>query len=77
MTTTDLHVDASLEILLGELMADEELLDSFLQDPARALRAGNAWALPLSESELQSLRALSDRLWEKLAQQLEARLRAN
>jgi hypothetical protein len=77
MITERRQIDDSLDILLTELMADEELLDAFLRDPARTLNLASDWALPLTESELQSIRTVADRLWERLAHQLEMRCRAN
>jgi hypothetical protein len=77
MISTQSHIEASLEILLGELMTDDDLRDSFMRDPARTLRCACDWALPLTDSELQSLRAMADRLWERLAWQLEMRMHAN
>lgn len=72
--TTDQHLNDTFEILVGELMTDDELRDSFLRDPERTL-AGD-WALPLSESELQLLRVPANRLWDKVVDELEARLAA-
>ena len=61
----------SLSILIGELIADDELCDSFLRDPDQTLRLAGDWALPLSETELQSLRAGSYRVWETVVEQLD------
>ena len=71
MTRTDHHLTDSLEILIAELTTDEELRDSFLRNPGRTLLLASDWGLPLSDSELQSLRA--PRVWNKVAEALEAR----
>jgi hypothetical protein len=73
MTSIDRHPDDTMEILIGELMADEELRDAFLRNPDRTLQHASDWALPLSESELRSLRLSAHRLWDTVAEALEAR----
>lgn len=73
---TEQHANDSFEILVGELMTDEELRDSFLRDPEQTLRLASDWALPLSESELRSLRAPAYRLRDRVADELEARFAA-
>jgi hypothetical protein len=74
MTNTDYCINDSVEILIGELMTDEELREAFLRDPAKTLRRAGDWALPLCESELRFLRAPAYRRWEKVVEELEARL---
>jgi len=69
--TTSAQQD-SLNILIDELIADDELRDSFLRDPERTLQFASDWALPLSESELRPLRARSYQVWEKVVEQLES-----
>lgn len=76
MTRTDQHLDGSFEILVAELMNDEELRDAFLRNPRRTLDLASEWGLPLSESEVQSLRAPAYRLWDKVADALELRFLA-
>jgi hypothetical protein len=73
MTSTDRHPDDILEILIGELMADEELRDAFLRDPDRTLQRASDWALPLSESEVSSLRQSAHRLCDTVVEALEVR----
>jgi hypothetical protein len=73
MTSTDRHPDDTLEILIGELMADEELRDAFLRDPDRTLQRASDWALPLSDSEVRALRRAAHRIWDTVAEALEAR----
>jgi hypothetical protein len=76
MTHTRQLLDDSLEILLGELITDEELRDSFIQNPERTLQLAGDWGLPLSASELQSLRMHADRLLERVAEELTWRVLA-
>jgi hypothetical protein len=71
--TTDQHLNESFDILLGELMADDELRDAFLRDPEGTLEVAGDWALPLSESELQRLRAPAHRPLDRVTDALEAR----
>ena len=74
MTTTGQHLEQSFEILIHELMNDDELRDAFLRNPDRTLRFASDWGMPLSESELRSLRAPSFSLWDRVIDELEARL---
>ena len=73
MTSTDRHPEDTIEILIGELMADEELRDAFLRDPDRTLRGASDWALPLSDSEVRALRRSAHRIYDTVAEALEAR----
>ena len=73
MTNSERHVDDTIEILIGELMADEELRDAFLRNPERTLRSASDWALPLSDSELRSLTASAHRLRDTVVDAIEAR----
>lgn len=58
----------SVDILIGELLADEALCESFLNDPEGTLRAADEWAIPLSESELRFLQRPGYRLWDRVAE---------
>src|SRR5262245_61886282 len=49
MMMTNSQVAETFEILIGELMADDELRESFLRDPDYTLRIAGDWALPLSD----------------------------
>ena len=64
----------AFEILIGELMADEELRGSFLRNPSAMLELSAEWGLPLSDTELQSLLKPSYRSWNRIVDELEARL---
>jgi hypothetical protein len=73
MTTTGQHLEQSFEILIDELMSDDELRDAFLRNPDRTLEFASDWGMPLSDSEVQSLRAPSFGLWDRVVDELEAR----
>ena len=72
MMQTNQQVTDGLEILLLELMTDEELRDAFLRDPEGTLESASDWALPISESELQSLRGSARRIWDRVVDEVEA-----
>jgi hypothetical protein len=76
MTHTHQPLDDSFEILIGELLTDEGLRDAFIQNPERTLQLAGDWPLPLSASELQSLRMQADRLLDRVAEELTCRLLA-
>jgi hypothetical protein len=73
MTSNHQHVNDSLDIFIGELMADDELLNAFLRDPEQTLERARDWGLPLSDSELQQLFASAYRLWDNMTEALESR----
>jgi hypothetical protein len=74
MLIANSRVSETFEILIGELMADDELRDSFLRDPDYTLRVAGDWALPLSESEVQILRTSEYPFWDRVTEELAARL---
>jgi hypothetical protein len=76
MLISNSRASETFEILIGELMADEELRDSFLRDPDYTLRVAGDWALPLCESELAALRTPTFPFWDRVAEELAARLSA-
>ena len=76
MTTVDQYLNDSFEIFLNELMGDDELLRSFLRNPRRTLDMADEWGLPLTASELYSLRVASTALWDRLTEELALRLSA-
>jgi hypothetical protein len=61
---------SSLNILIRELRADDELRDAFLRDPQGTLRLADEWALPLCDSEVRSLQRPEYRLWETVVDEL-------
>jgi len=70
MTSTDQYLEASLEILIDELTADDELRDAFFRNPHRTLRLASDWGLPLSDSEVRLLRLHANKVWNAVAQSL-------
>lgn len=74
MTPNDGNRRQSLEIFIDELMADEELRDSFLRSPRKTLALAGEWGLPLSESEIHSLMATDPSVWNRVAEELGTRL---
>ena len=76
MTNTDRYLEASLEILIDELAADEELYDAFLRNPERTLRLAEDWGLPLSESEVRLLRVHVRKVWDAVVDTIGARHQA-
>jgi hypothetical protein len=73
---TEWNLDQSLEILIDELLGDDELREAFFRNPDRTLSLAADWGMPLSETELRLLRAPRHRLWERVAEELAARLDA-
>ena len=73
MTSNHQNLNDSLDIFIGELMADDELLNAFLHDPEQTVERARDWGLPLSDSELQQLFASVYRLWDNMTEALESR----
>jgi len=73
MTSIDRHPEDTLEILVSELMADEELRDAFFRNPDLTLQHASDWALLLSDSEVRTLRRSAHRICDEVAEALEAR----
>ena len=65
----------NLDIFSDELMADEELRDSFFRSPFMTLRRAADWGLPISESEMRALIAANPAVWECVADVFESRLK--
>ena len=65
-----------LDILIDELVTDEELRYSFLRSPRTTLRLADDWRLPLSETEMRVLTVADPSLWERVADAVDARVRA-
>ena len=74
MTLTDANLRQSVEIFIDELVTDEEFRDAFFRSPRKTLQLAGDWGLPLSESEIQRLRAAEHFLWERVVDQLDIRL---
>ena len=74
MTSRQQQWNDSIEILMGELMADDELRGAFLRNPQRTLDGAGDWGLPLSDSELRALQGAAHRVWETVVDELESQL---
>ena len=64
----------SVEVLIGRLITDEEFRRAFQRDPRTTLRAAAEWGLELTEWELQALMAADHRMWDRFAEEIDARL---
>lgn len=64
----------SIEILIGRLVTDEEFRVAFRRDPRAALADADAWGLELTASEVRALLATDHLLWDRVAEQVDARL---
>ena len=64
----------SIEILIGRLVTDEEFRLAFQQDPHGILARAESWGLPLTAVEVRALLATSQTLWDRIADELDARL---
>ena len=63
-----------VEIVIGRLVTDDELLTRFLTAPEEVLRALSAEGLELTPIEFASLAASAGPAWRALARSLDARL---
>lgn len=64
----------SVEVLVGRLITDEEFRRAFQRDPRGALRAAEEWGLELTLCEVEALIAADVGLWDRFAEQIDARL---
>jgi hypothetical protein len=67
-------VHRSIEILIGKLITDEEFRRSFMRDPHAALARASGHGLEVSTTETLALIATDRGLWERVANQVDARL---
>lgn len=67
-------MEQTFEIFIDELASDEELRHSFLANPRRTLMSADDWGLPFCDSEIRSLLATEQSVWDRLAEELDARL---
>lgn len=74
MTATTRELEQTLDILINELEADDELRAAFFRNPYRTLRQANDWGLALTASELQALSSPRFPVWDRVADALESRL---
>ena len=63
----DANLERSLEIFIDELAADEAFRDAFFRSPFKTLRDANEWGLPLSDTEICTLIASSQYVWDRVA----------
>lgn len=64
----------SIEILIGRLVTDEEFRMAFRRDPKAALANASSWGLEFSVGEVRALLDTDHLLWDRVAQELDARL---
>lgn len=64
----------SIEILIGRLVTDEEFRRAFRRNPRAALANASAWGLELTKGEVGALLDTDHLLWDRVAQELDARL---
>jgi hypothetical protein len=64
----------SIEILIGRLVTDEDFRVAFQRDPRTALSHASARGLELSVGEVAALLDTDRHLWDRVAQELDARL---
>ena len=70
MAYNDANLECSLEIFIDELTADEAFRESFFRNPLETLKRANEWGLPLSASEIRTLIASSQYVWDRVADAL-------
>ncbi|MEZ5292922.1 MAG: hypothetical protein R2745_17710 [Vicinamibacterales bacterium] len=75
MTATIRTLDQTLDILIDELQADDELRAAFFRHPDRLLRQADEWGLPLTDTEVNALQTPRVPVWERVADALNARAR--
>ena len=67
MAYNNANLERSLEIFIDELTADEAFRESFFRSPLETLKGANEWGLPLSDSEIRTLIASSQYVWDRVA----------
>ena len=63
-----------IERLIGRLATDEDFRHAFQRDPHQTLNDAAAWGLCLSAIEMEALLATDQKLWDRIAGELDARL---
>ena len=63
-----------IELLIGRLVTDEDFRRAFQDDPRQALNDAAGWGLALSAVEVSAMLATDQRLWERIAVELDSRL---
>ncbi|PWT83156.1 MAG: hypothetical protein C5B57_07430 [Blastocatellia bacterium] len=67
------HMEQTFEIIIDQLVADEEFRHCFLRNPRGTLRLADDWGLPLCDSEIRSLMSTGPSVWDRFAEELDAR----
>jgi len=67
-------VQRSIEILIGRLITDEEFRRAFQRDPKTTLELAAEWGLALSSYEVGVLVSTDQSVWDRIADELDARL---
>jgi hypothetical protein len=68
------NVQRSIEILIGRLITDEDFRRAFQRDPKAALELAEDWGLALSQYEVGVLLSTDLSVWDRIANELDARL---
>jgi len=68
------NVQRSVEVLVGRLITDEEFRRAFRRDPRGTLQVAAEWGLELTACELQALVSADHRMWDRFAEEVDARL---
>ena len=64
----------SIEILIGKLVTDEDFRRAFQRDPTATLQLASDWGLALSQYEIRALLSTDQSLWDRVADEIDARL---
>ena len=75
MTASENHVHRSVEILIGRLVTDDEFRAEYRRDPHALLSSVGNLGLELSAGEVRALLRTDLSLWERIANEIDPRLR--
>jgi len=67
-------VQRHIERLIGRLVTDEDFRDAFQRNPQKTLTDAAAWGVDLSAIEIEALLATDQKLWDRIATELDSRL---
>jgi hypothetical protein len=65
----------NVESVIGRLLTDEEFRQAFLANPGESLRTLVDRGVHLTQSEIAALGAIDSRLWHRVADEIDPRLR--
>lgn len=68
------EVQRHIEQLIGRLATDEDFRHAFHRNPQQTLTDATAWGLNLTDIEVEALLATDQTLWDRIADELDARL---